>query len=183
MLTVFFVVPGALAGPLASPTALEAGLYNALQGGAVVVAIWTTWWAVAQAARTGRLRDTLAGRALSRRWFLQILAWGVAITVLVVSVGFVSAFAGLLVLDASLGGTVLWLLYQVRPWFRPVPLEAKIALDAYALSVGSSALALVLTHNQLLFSGCWTIAPLVWAFAGVYALYHAPEELTRATGT
>jgi hypothetical protein len=182
VLTVLFVVPGVLAGPLASPTTVEIVLYNTLQAAAIVAAIWATWWAVAQSARTGRLRDTLEGRALSRRWFLQILAWAVAITVLVVAVGFVSAFAGLLVLDATLGGIVLWLLIQVRPWFQPVPLEATIAVGSYAVSVGGSAIALVLTHNQLVFSAGWIIAPLAWAFAGVYALYHAPEELTRGTG-
>jgi hypothetical protein len=182
VLIVLFVVPGVLAGPLASPTTVEVVLYDALQAVAIVAAIWATWWSVAQAARTGRLRDTLEGRALSRRWFLQILAWGIAITALVVTVGFVSLFAGLLVLDASLGGIVLWLLVQVRPWFHPVPLEATVAVGSYAVSVGSSAVALVLTHSQFLFSAGWTVAPLAWAFAGVYALYHAPEELTRGTG-
>jgi hypothetical protein len=181
VLSVFFVVPGALAGALATPTPIEVVLYDALQGGAIAVAVCATWWAVAQSARTGQLRNTLEGRALSRRWFLQSLAWGAAITVLVVTVGFISTFAGLLVLDASLGGVVLWLLLQVRPWFHPVPLEATIAAGAYALSIGGSAAALVLTHSQLLFSEAWILAPLVWAFAGVYALYHAPEELTRGS--
>jgi hypothetical protein len=182
VLTVLFVVPGVLLGPLASATAAEIVLYDALQAAAIVGAIWATWWAVAQSARTGRLRQTLEGRALSRRWFLQILAWGVAITVLVVTVGFVSLFAGLLVLDASLGGIVLWLLIQVRPWFDPVPFEATIAAGSYAVSVGAAAVALVLSHDQLLFSAAWIIAPVAWAFAGVFALYHAPEELTRGTG-
>lgn len=181
VLTVLFVIPGVLAAPLASPTLTEIVLYDALQAAAIAGAIWATWWAVAPAARTGRLRDTLEGRALSRRWFLQIVGWGVAITVLVVTVGVVSSFAGLLVLDASLGGIVLWLLVQVRAWFDPVPREATIAVASYAASVGGSAVALAFTHSPLLFSAAWTFAPVAWAFAGVYALYHAPEELPRAT--
>jgi hypothetical protein len=179
VLVVFFVLPGTLAGVLASPTVVEASLYDALQAAAIAVAIWTTWWTVARAARTDRLRDTLAGRALSRRWFLQILGVGLAITAVVVVVGFVSAFAGLLLLDASLGGVLLALLLQVRPSFDPVPPEATLATGSYAVSVVSSAIALVLTHDGFWYSSCWLIAIVVWAFAGVYALYHAPEEMTR----
>ncbi len=181
-LVVFFVVPGALAGDLSSATLPEAVLYDAAQGAAVLLVIWVTWWAVAQSARAGRLRDTLEGRPLSRRWFVQILGVGLAITALVVVVGFVNVFAGFLVLDACVGGVVLWLLFRARPWFRPVPPEATLALVSFAASVAVSAGALVVTRDTLLFSMAWLVATGSWAFAGGYALYHAPEEMTGGYG-
>ncbi len=181
-LVVFFVVPGTLAGRLTSATLPEAVLYDALQGAAVLLVVWVTWWAVAQSARAGRLRETLEGRPLSSRWLVQILAVSLAITALVVVVGFVNAVAGFLVLDASVGGVVLWLLFQVRAWFRPVPPEATWAVGAFALSAAAAAAVLVLTREPLLFSIAWLVAPGTWAIAGGYALYHAPEEMTGGSG-
>ncbi len=177
-LVVLFVVPGTFADELSSATFPEAVLYDALQGAAILLVIWVTWWAVAQSARAGRLRDTLEGRPLARRWFVQVLGVAVAITALVVVVGFVNVFAGFLVLDASVGGVVLWLLFQARPWFRPVPPEATLAVLAFAVSIGASAAALVVTRDPRLFSSAWLVATGAWAFAGAYALYHAPEEMT-----
>ncbi len=177
-LVVLFVVPGTFAGELSSATTPEAVLYDALQGAAILLVIWVTWWAVAQSARAGRLRDTLEGRPLARRWLVQILAVALAITALVVVVGLVNVFAGFLVLDASVGGVVLWLLFQARPWFRPVPPEATLAVVAFAASIGASAAVLVVTRNPLLFSSAWLVSVGAWAFAGAYALYHSPEEMT-----
>ena len=177
-LVVLFVVPGTFADALSSATIPEAVLYDALQGAAIVLVIWVTWWAVAQSARAGRLRDTLEGRPLARRWFAQILGVALAITALVVVVGFVNVFAGYLVLDASVGGVVLWLLFQARPWFRPVPPEATLAVVAFAASIGASAAVLVVTRDPRLFASAWLVATGAWAFAGAYALYHAPEEMT-----
>ncbi len=181
-LAIFFVVPGALARYLALASLPEAVLYDAVQGAAIVLVLWVTWWAVAQSGRAGRLRDALEGRPRTSRVFLQIVAWGAAITVLVVTVGFVSALAGFLVLDASVGGIVLWLLVQARRWFRPVPPEATLAVAAFAVSVASSAVVLVLTRQPVLFAGCWLLATACWAFAGAYGLFRAPEEMTRGVG-
>ncbi len=181
-LVVFFVLPGTLDAELSSATLPEAVLYDALQGAAILLVIWVTWWAVGQSVRAGRLRDTLEGRPLSRRWFAQILGVALAITALVVVVGLVNVFAGYLVLDACVGAAVLWLLFQARPWFRPVPPEATLAIVAFAVSVGASAAALVVTRDPLLFSAGWLVAIACWAFAGGYALYHAPEEMTGGAG-
>ena len=175
----FFVVPGVFAGPISSATTAETVVYGILQVVAIGAAIGVTWWAVTHSARAVRLRNTLEGRALSRRWFLQILAVGLGITVLVIVAGYVSSFAALLLLDVSLGGVVLWLQLQVRPWFHPPPPESTVAIGSMAVSLGSSALALVLTHGPLVFSLAWLLAAFAWAFAGAYALYHAPEEMTR----
>ncbi len=124
----------------------------------------------------------MEGRTLSRRWFLQILGVTAAITALVVAVGFVSSFVGLFVLDASVGGIVVWLLVEVRPWFHPDPPEATFALSSFVVSLAASAIVLWLTGDQLLFSVAWILATAAWTLAGVYALYHAPEEMTRGSG-
>lgn len=179
---VFFVVPGALASELSSATLPEAVLYDALQGASVLLVVWVTWWAVGQSVRAGRLRDTLEGRPLSRRWFAQILGVALAITAVVVIVGLVNVFAGYLVLDACVGAAVLWLLFEARPWFRPIPPEATLAIVAFAASVGASAAALVVSRDPLLFSVGWLVATASWALAGGYALYHAPEEMTGGAG-
>ncbi len=176
----FFVVPGVLAGPLSHASTAEVVAYYVYLALLIGAAIGATSWAFAQSARAVRLRDTLEGRQLSRRRFLEVLAIGVAITALVVVVSFVSSFAGLLVLDAVLGGVTLWLLIQVRAWFRPVPPEATIAVATYAASVLGSAFTLVLTGEQIVYSACWLVAVGGWAFAGFYALYHAPEEMAGA---
>jgi hypothetical protein len=179
VLAIFFVVPGVLAGPLASPSTVEIVLFDAVQAAAIVVAVWSNWWTIGRSARARHMRDALEGRSASRRRLLQVVAIALAITAVVVVVGLVSAFAALLLLDASLGGVILAVLVQVRPWFKPVPPEATLAVVSYAVSVGGSAAVLALTREQLLFSACWLIGVVVWAFAGVYALYRAPEELTR----
>ncbi len=174
----FFVVPGVLTGPLAPTTPLELTLYYAYLVGVIALGIWGTSWAFTQSARAEWLRDSLEGRSRSRRRFLQILWIGLGITALVTAVSYVSNFYGLLVLDAALGTIILWLLIQIRAWFHPPPPEAALAIGTYATSVVASAIALVLTGDQALYSAFWLVATVGWAFAGVYALYHAPEEMT-----
>lgn len=177
-----FVVPGILTGPLAPTTDIELGLYYAALVGVIALAIWGTSWAFTQSARAEWLRDALEGRRRSRQRFLQILWIGLGITALVSAVSYFSDFAGLLVLDAALGGVVLWVLVQVRSWFHPPPPEATLAIGSYSTSVVSSAVALVLTNDQVLYSVLWLIATVGWAAAGVYALYHAPEEMAPDVG-
>ena len=174
----FFIIPEVLTGPLAPTTNVELVLYYAFLVAVIGLACWGTSWAFTQSARAARLRDTIEGRAISRRRFLQVLAVGFALAALVFGVSYVSSYAGLLVLDAALGGVVLWLLVQVRAWFRRPPPEAALAVATYATSVVGSAIALVLTNNQGLYAVLWLIATVGWAFSGAYALFHAAEEMT-----
>lgn len=178
----FFVVPGVLTGPLAPTTDLELVLYYGYLAGLIALAIWGTSWAFTQSARAAWLRDTLEGRQRSRQRFFQILWISLAIAAAVFAVSYFSSYAGLLVLDAALGGIILWVLVQVRLWFHPPPPESALAIGSYATSVVGSAVALVLTHDQSLYAVLWLIATLGWAIAGAYALYHAPEEMTRDVG-
>lgn len=178
----FFVVPGVLTGPLAPTTDLELVLYYGYLLGVIALAIWGTSWAFTQSARAAWLRDALEGRRRSRQRFFQILWIGLVIAAAVFAVSYFSSYAGLLVLDAALGGIILWVTVEVRLWFHPPPPESALAIGSYATSVVGSALALVLTHNQTLYSALWLIATLGWAAAGAYALYHAPEEMTRDVG-
>ncbi len=178
----FFVVPGVLTGPLAPTTDIELVLYYGYLVGVIALAVWGTSWAFSQSARAAWLRDVLEGRRRSRQRFFQILWISLAIAGAVFAVSYFSSYAGLLVLDAALGGIILWVLVQVRLWFHPPPPESALAIGSYATSVLSSALALVLTREQALYSVLWLIATVGWAVAGAYALYHAPEEMTRDAG-
>ncbi len=178
----FFVVPAVLTGPLAPTTDLELVLYYGYLAGLIALAIWGTSWAFTQSARAAWLRDALEGRRRSRQRFFQILWISLVIAAAVFAVSYFSSYAGLLVLDAALGGILLWVLVQVRLWFHPPPPESALAIGSYATSVVGSAVALVLTHDQSLYAALWLIATVGWAVAGAYALYHAPEEMTRDVG-
>ena len=178
-LTGFFVIPSVLSGPLSNAPAWATVLYYVYLVAVLFLAIWATAWAFAQSSRAVRFRQLREAQDVARRRLLQVLAWGFGIFALVLAVSFLSSFAGLLVLDASLGFIILWVLLQVRAWFSPPPPEADIAVIAYGASVVGSAAVLLLTGSQPLYSDLWLVAIVAWAFCGAYALFHAPEEMTR----
>ena len=177
-LTGLFVVPSVLTGPLSSAPLWALVLYYVYLVGVIALATWATAWAFTQSARAVRLRQLREARSVARRRFLQVLAVSLGITALVFAVSYLSSFAGLLVLDASLGAVIVWLLIQVRAWFSRPPPEATIAISTYGISVVGSALVLLLTHQQALYADFWLLATVAWAFCGTYALYHSPEEMT-----
>ena len=137
---------------------------------------------LAIASRMSRWRaalDALFGtsRSANSRPILLLVLGCIVVAAAVTVTAVLNSFVGLLVLDASLGAILLWVLLAVRRWFGHVPPEGSIALGTYATSILGSAAALVLTHEQTWFGGVWIVAVVGWTFSAVYALYHAPEEL------
>ena len=181
-LVTFLVFPALVAAAYPSLSLLDEVVYYAPILAVVVLSVWGTSWAFGQTFRAQRLRRALRNES-SRHWhFYVFLVVGVGLFALVFVVANLSSFAGLLFLDACLGVINLWILLAVRDAFSRVPPEATIAIGTYSVSIVGSAAALVLTHNQSWFGGFWTIAIVGWAFAAVYALYHAPEEMTLESG-
>jgi hypothetical protein len=182
-LTTFFIFPALAAAPLLALPWWGGGVYYATLLALVLVAIWATSWAFGQTFRSARFRQARYARRVGRRRFLQMVGIGLGIFALVTAIAFLSSFAGLLVLDASLGVINLWLLLAVRRSFPRVPPEGTIAVATYAASILGSAAALLVTHDQLWFGLSWIVGAAGWAFCGVYALYHAPEEMTLGPGS
>ncbi|HTT72748.1 MAG TPA: hypothetical protein VMG99_01160 [Thermoplasmata archaeon] len=181
-LVTFLVFPALVAAayPTLSPPG-EAAYYGLILL-VVLLSVWATSWAFGQTFRALRLRRALRHES-SRHWHLYLfLAVGVGLFALVFLVATLNSFAGLLFLDACLGVVNLWILLSVRDAFPRVPPEGSVAIGTYAVSIVGSATALVLTGNQSWFGGFWLVAIVGWAFAALYALYHAPEEMTRETG-
>jgi hypothetical protein len=179
---VFILFPVAVS--IAYPTLSGWGLavYYAFIAGILLGAIWATSWAFGQTYRTSRFRDARAHRTTTRSYFGPTLVIGVAIFVLVVAVALLNSFAGLLVLDACLGGVNLWLLFTVRRVFERLPPEGAVAVGTYAISIVGSAVALVLTRSPTDYALLWLVAIAGWTFCGIYALYHASEELASGAG-
>jgi hypothetical protein len=179
---VFIVVPAVVS--VAYPALSGWGLagYYVFIAGILLGAIWATSWAFGQTYRTSRFRDARAHRTSARSYFGPTLVIGVAIFILVVAVALLNSFAGLLVLDACLGVVNLWLLFTVRRLFERLPPEGAVAVGTYAISIVGSAVALVLTRSQTDYALLWVVAIAGWTFCGIYALYHASEELASGAG-
>jgi hypothetical protein len=181
-LVTFFVFPALVNAAYPTLSLLGELLYYALILLVVLLAIWATSWSFGQTFRALQFRRAIS-QETPRHWhFYLFLGIGLGIFVLVFVIAYLSSFAGLLFLDACLGGLNIWILVAIRDAFSPVPPEGAIAVGTYAISIVGSASALVLTHNQSWFGALWIIAIVGWSFSAVYALYHAPEEMTLESG-
>jgi hypothetical protein len=177
-LVTFFVFPALVAAAYPSLSPLGEVVYYALILVVVVLSIWATSWSFGQTFRALRFRRALRSES-PQHWHLYVfLAIGLGIFALVYLVANLNSFVGLLFLDACLGVINVWILLAVRDAFSRVPPEGSVAIGTYAASIVGSIGTLLLTHNQGWFAGFWIVAIVGWAFAAIYALYHAPEEMT-----
>jgi hypothetical protein len=181
-ISVFVVFPAVVSIVYPTFSGWVLAVYYAMIAAVLLGAIWATSWTFGQTYRTNRFRDARTHRKIAGSYFVPSLAIGVAIFALVVAIALLSSIAGLLVLDVCLAGVNLWLLFTVRRVFPRLPPEASIAVGTYAVSVVGSAVALVLTKNQTEFALFWVVAIVGWTFCGLYALYHASEELASGAG-
>lgn len=176
-LAAYVLFPASIATRIPGFSLPEALAYYGVLVAITLVGVWATSWTLGQTYRAIRFREARGARPGTYRWFGWILVVGLVVFALVVSTAFVSSFAGLLVLDASLAAINLSILLAVRRTFPRVPAEGLVAVVTFAVGVVGSAVALVATHNQTWFSLPWIVPIVGWAFCAVYALYHAPEEL------
>jgi hypothetical protein len=178
----FFVFPALAAVPLLSLSWWGPLIYNAVIVGVFLIAVGGTSWTVGHTYRAISFQDARANRKAGRHRFVLYLVFGLAILIAITAVATLSSFLGLLVLDACLGVLNFQILLTVRRVFPRIPPEGSVALGTYAASVLGSAAVLLVTHNQLWFGLFWVIAIAGWAFSALYALYHAPEEMTVGAG-
>jgi len=177
-LVTFFVFPALVAEAYPSLSFLGEITYYALILAVLGLATWATSWSFGQTFRALNFRRAVHREGPHHWHFYLFLTIGLATFVAILAVAYLSSFAGLLALDAALAVINIWILVAVRDTFARVPPEGSIAVGTYAVSVVGSATALVLTHSQSWFGAFWVVAIIGWSFSAVYALYHAPEEMT-----
>jgi hypothetical protein len=127
--------------------------------------------------------SAMQGKKFGRKSWLHIIPWiwwaGFYVIIFFLFTLFPrGAFSGLY---ASLFLVEVFIYFELKLCFpKKIPFEGKAALASYGAStLLSLAVSFLSTTFSFLFTALWVPTICVWVFCALYALRHAPDELTE----